>query len=331
MSDLVLEVRDLKTQFNTENGVVTAVDRVSFSIKKGETLCIVGESGCGKSVTSMSLLKLLPKHVGIYGGGQVHFKGRDILQLTDEEMCQVRGKEIAMIFQDSMTALNPVLTIGKQLMETIGVHQKLSKEERRAKAIRLLEKVGIPSPEYRMKEYPHEISGGMRQRVMIAMALASDPSLLIADEPTTALDVTIQAQIIELMQALKKETGAAILLITHDLGVVAEMADTVLVMYAGQVMEYADTRSIFKEPKHPYTRGLMASIPRLDKDVDTLFTIKGTVPSLQDLPKGCRFCERCPDAELICGRQEPPMCDVGQAQVKCWKYADSQGGSMDEH
>ena len=305
MAQPLLEVKHLKTQFRTKRGTVTAVDDVSFSVNQGDTLGIVGESGCGKSVTSLSILQLLPHAVGSVAGGEILYK----------------GEEISMIFQDSMTSLNPVLTIGRQLEETISVHSSLSKDEIKKQALDILTKVGVSSPEQRLKEFPHQLSGGMRQRVMIAMALSCSPSLLIADEPTTALDVTIQAQIIDLMVELKKNINASIILITHDMGVVAEMADYIMVMYAGKVMEYGSARQIFKEAMHPYTQGLLASIPRLDKDLDRLFSIDGTVPSLDRMPKGCRFCARCLQAMDKCREHQPPVyiTDDGH-KVSCWKY-----------
>ena len=326
MSENLIEVKKLKTQFNGKNGIVTAVDEVSFTIKDGETLGIVGESGCGKSVTSMSILRLIPKTAGKIAGGEILFKGQDLLQKTEKEMRSVRGNEIAMIFQDSMTGLNPVLTVGKQLTETITVHQKMTKQQAWDRAVEMLVKVGIPSPEARMKEYPHQLSGGMRQRVMIAMALSCNASLLIADEPTTALDVTIQAQILELMRELKEKEHASIMLITHDMGVVAEMADNVMVMYAGKEMEYADVKSMFKNPLHPYSQGLLASIPRLNQDsAERLYAIKGTVPDLNNMPKGCRFCARCPQAMPVCSAEEPALFEVEGHKVRCWKYGPKGG------
>ena len=320
MAQPLLEVKHLKTQFRTKRGTVTAVDDVSFSVNQGDTLGIVGESGCGKSVTSLSILQLLPHAVGSVAGGEILYKGEDIAKKGNKEMCRIRGREISMIFQDSMTSLNPVLTIGRQLEETISVHSSLSKDEIKKQALDILTKVGVSSPEQRLKEFPHQLSGGMRQRVMIAMALSCSPSLLIADEPTTALDVTIQAQIIDLMVELKKNINASIILITHDMGVVAEMADYI-VMYAGKVMEYGSARQIFKEAMHPYTQGLLASIPRLDKDLDRLFSIDGTVPSLDRMPKGCRFCARCLQAMDKCREHQPPVyiTDDGH-KVSCWKY-----------
>lgn len=326
MAEGLLEVKKLVTQFTGKNGTVTAVDGVSFQVGKGRTLGIVGESGCGKSVTSMSILRLLPPQTSKIASGEILFEGRDLTKISDKEMRQIRGNKIAMIFQDSMTGLDPVMTIGKQIMETITAHEKVSKEEARAKALEMLKKVGIPSPEQRMKEYPFQLSGGMRQRVMIAMALSCNASLFIADEPTTALDVTIQAQILELMKDLQKKEGRSIMLITHDMGVVAEMADDVMVMYAGKEMEYGDVKSIFRSPLHPYTVGLLKSIPRLDQDSDeALFNIPGSVPDLTDMPKGCRFCTRCSEACQKCFDQEPGMYEVDGRHVRCWKYAPEGG------
>lgn len=320
----LLEVNQLVTQFRTKQGYVTAVDGVSFKVHKGETLGIVGESGCGKSVTSLSILQLLPTGIGRIKSGEVLFNGEDLTKKTNKELSHIRGKDIAMIFQDSMTSLNPVLTIGRQLEETIAVHSSAPKSEIKKRALEILTRVGVSAPEQRLKEYPHQLSGGMRQRVMIAMALSCNPALLIADEPTTALDVTIQAQIIDLMVELKKTSNAAIMLITHDMGVVAEMADNILVMYAGQIVEYGSAKQIFKNPLHPYTKGLLASIPRLDKDSDRLYAIGGTVPSLNAMPEGCRFCVRCNCCMDICKKQRPPMFETPDGQqVRCFKYKDT--------
>ena len=302
------------------------MDGVSFHIKKGETLGIVGESGCGKSVTSMSILRLIPPQSGKIASGEILFKGKDLTRLNQKEIRQIRGNEIAMIFQDSMTGLNPVMTIGKQLVETITAHSKMDKKQAWKRAEEMLMKVGIPSPAQRLKEYPHQLSGGMRQRVMIAMALSCNASLFIADEPTTALDVTIQAQILELMRELKEKDNKSIMLITHDMGVVAEMADEVMVMYAGKEMEYGDVKSIFKHPLHPYTQGLLKSIPRLDQNsAERLFNIPGSVPDLSEMPKGCRFCTRCTQAQSKCHEQEPGLYDIGGQKVRCWKYAPEGG------
>ena len=326
MSENLIEVKKLVTQFSGKNGTVTAVDGVSFHIKKGETLGIVGESGCGKSVTSMSILRLIPPQSGKIASGEILFKGKDLTRLNQKEIRQIRGNEIAMIFQDSMTGLNPVMTIGKQLVETITAHSKMDKKQAWKRAEEMLMKVGIPSPAQRLKEYPHQLSGGMRQRVMIAMALSCNASLFIADEPTTALDVTIQAQILELMRELKEKENKSIMLITHDMGVVAEMADEVMVMYAGKEMEYGDVKSIFKHPLHPYTQGLLKSIPRLDQNsAERLFNIPGSVPDLSEMPKGCRFCSRCTQAQSKCHEQEPGLYDIGGQKVRCWKYAPEGG------
>ncbi|SFS05897.1 ABC transporter ATP-binding protein [Enterocloster citroniae] len=326
MSENLIEVKKLVTQFSGKNGTVTAVDGVSFHIKKGETLGIVGESGCGKSVTSMSILRLIPPQSGKIASGEILFKGKDLTRLNQKEIRQIRGNEIAMIFQDSMTGLNPVMTIGKQLVETITAHSKMDKKQAWKRAEEMLMKVGIPSPAQRLKEYPHQLSGGMRQRVMIAMALSCNASLFIADEPTTALDVTIQAQILELMRELKEKENKSIMLITHDMGVVAEMADEVMVMYAGKEMEYGDVKSIFKHPLHPYTQGLLKSIPRLDQNsAERLFNIPGSVPDLSEMPKGCRFCTRCTQAQSKCHEQEPGLYDIEGQKVRCWKYAPEGG------
>ncbi|MDI9241379.1 ABC transporter ATP-binding protein [Fusibacillus kribbianus] len=316
----LLEVKNLRTYFYTRKGVVPAVDGVDFQVAPGEILGIVGESGCGKSVTSLSILNLLIDYAKIEKGSEINFDGRNLVELSKKEMCKVRGKDIAMIFQDPMTSLNPVMTIEKQLMETVQTHRNVSKSEARKLALDMMIKVGIPSPEKRLKEYPHQLSGGMKQRVMIAMALMCNPKLLIADEPTTALDVTIQAQILKLMRELKDETGSAIMLITHDMGVVASMADAIMIMYAGRVVEYGRAKEVFKNPKHPYTVGLLKSIPRLDEKVDSLFTIEGTVPNQYNMPAGCKFWPRCPYATEKCKTEEPSLIQYGDCQVRCWKY-----------
>ncbi|MGN0906036.1 MAG: ABC transporter ATP-binding protein [Bullifex sp.] len=325
MSEVLLEVKGLKTVFTGKKGKVTAVDGISFSVDRGKCLCIVGESGCGKSVTSLSILRLIPRNTGTIEAGEILFDGTDILTLSDEDIRKIRGNRISMIFQDSMTGLNPVMTIGKQVTETIKVHSPQSgRKELEEKAVKILSDVGIPEPAKRMKEYPHQLSGGMRQRVMIALALsAGNNELLIADEPTTALDVTIQAQILRLMNNLKADKGTSIILITHDMGVVAEMADYVMVMYAGKEMEYADVNSLFESPLHPYTSGLLKSIPKLSTNPDEeLFTIKGSVPGLEDMPKGCRFCTRCTETSDKCFAQEPPFFTVKGHKVRCWKYEE---------
>jgi oligopeptide/dipeptide ABC transporter ATP-binding protein len=309
VSDILLDVQNLKTRFRTDEGAFNAVDDVSFTVKRGQTLGIVGESGCGKSVTSLSVMRLIQKP-GNIDSGKVMFKGQDLLTLSDDKMREIRGNEIAMIFQEPMTSLNPVYSIGDQIEEAILLHQKdLSKAQARERAIEMLRKVGIPAPEKRFHEFPHQLSGGMRQRVMIAIAISCNPSLLIADEPTTALDVTIQAQILDLMRKLQADFGAAMILITHDLGVVAEMCQEVAVMYAGRVVEYGTVEDIFYRPKHPYTRGLLDSIPHFETGhkLDQLKTIKGMVPSLYNLPEGCRFAERCPYAQDDCRKIYPQL------------------------
>jgi peptide/nickel transport system ATP-binding protein len=295
----ILEVRDLVTAFDTDAGQVTAVDGVSFDVKKGKTLGIVGESGCGKSVTALSIIRLLPQPMGKILGGSVFFKDRDLTQLKDKEMYNVRGAQIGMIFQEPMTALNPVHRIGKQLSEVFLLHMPISKKEAWDRSIEILQKVGIPSPEIRVSDYPHQLSGGMRQRVVIAMALACKPDLIIADEPTTALDVTIQAQILELMMELQEEMGMSIILITHDLGVIAETCDDVVVMYAGRVAEKGEIDQIFHNPQHLYTKGLLESIPRLENERKTVLkTIPGMVPGLSELPVGARFAPRSPHPDV---------------------------------
>ena len=315
----LLSVENLQVQFQTKKGINTAVDGVSFSIEKGRILGIVGESGCGKSVTSMSILQLLSSNARI-SGGSIKLDGKELVGLPEKEMCKIRGNDIAMIFQDPMTALNPTLTIGTQLMEPIMLHQNCGKKEAWTRAVDVLKRVGIAAPEKRMKEYPHQLSGGMRQRVMIAMAVSCEPRLLIADEPTTALDVTIQAQILELMCELREKMGTALMLITHDMGVVAETADDVLVLYAGKAVEYGSIEDIFERPKHPYTQGLLNSIPRLDEDVEMLNTIEGTVPAPDAMPSGCRFAPRCPYGNQRCMTEKPGIYHAGNSLVSCFRY-----------
>ncbi|WP_422449176.1 ABC transporter ATP-binding protein [Thermoanaerobacterium sp. DL9XJH110] len=318
--DTLLKVNNLKTYFYTIDGIVPAVDEVSFEVGMGETLGIVGESGSGKSVTALSVMRLVPNPPGRIIGGSINFKGEELLIKREYEMRMIRGNKIAMIFQDPMTSLNPLFTIGDQIIEAMVIHQDISKKEAREKAIEMLRMVGIPSAEKRIDDYPHQMSGGMRQRVMIAMALSCRPDLLIADEPTTALDVTIQAQILELIEDMKEKLNMSVMIITHDLGIVAEMADKVVVMYAGKVMEYADVNSIFSSPLHPYTRGLMDSIPRIDREEERLKSIEGTLPTLTGNFKGCRFKDRCVCAENICHEEEPPIVNIGERQVRCFKY-----------
>jgi len=319
----LLRVENLKTHFHTRDGIVRAVDGVSFEVGAGETLAIVGESGCGKSVTSMSILRLLPMPPARIADGRIEFDGRNLLELSESEMRKVRGNAISMIFQEPMTSLNPVLTIGRQIAEALVLHRGMSQKEATARAIEMLRKVHIPEAERRITQYPHELSGGMRQRVMIAMALACGPRLLIADEPTTALDVTIQAQILELMRELHRETGAAIILITHDLGVVAEMAQRVVVMYAGRKVEEVPIEELFANPRHPYTRGLLGSMPHLGDSVNEtgkrLVEIPGMVPSLKDPAPGCLFAPRCPNVIDRCTRDAPPLERHGAGHwAACW-------------
>ena len=325
----ILEVRNLQTSFKTEAGEIKAVDGVSFDVPKGKTIGIVGESGSGKSITSLTVMRLLAKN-GYIKGGEILYKGKDLTKLTDKEMRDIRGNQISMIFQDPMTSLNPVFTVGQQISETIRIHKKVSKKEALNLSIEMLKLVGIPSPEKRIKQYPFELSGGMRQRVMIAMALACDPEILIADEPTTALDVTIQAQILELIRDLQNRLGMSVIMITHDLGVVAETCDYVAVMYAGQVVEYADVRTLFKNPKHPYTLGLLNSLPRHDIDQEKLIPIKGMVPSPFDMPAGCRFAPRCPVATDICHGKMPELEEKeSNSQIRCWLYSDEWNGDAE--
>jgi len=315
---LLLAVKDLKTYFFTEDGIVRAIDGVDFEVYQGETLGLVGESACGKSVTAFSIMRLLD-YPGKTVGGEVIFKGENLLKKTEDEMRRIRGKEIAMIFQEPMTALNPVLTVGFQISEALMTHFKISKEEVMKKSVELLKKVGIPIPEQRVNEYPHQLSGGMRQRAMIAMAMSCDPLLLIADEPTTALDVTIQAQILDLMRSLLQEFNGSLIMITHDLGVIAEIADRIAVMYAGKVVEYADKKTIFHSPLHPYTFGLLTSIPRLDVEMKKLNVIPGIVPNPLHFPTGCKFNPRCRFMTNKCREEEPPLIKIEEGHlVRCW-------------
>ncbi|WP_301173448.1 ABC transporter ATP-binding protein [Brevibacillus nitrificans] len=326
----MLTVSHLQTAFDTDQGKIISVDDVSFALNPGETLALVGESGCGKSVTALSIMRLLGKSSRIEGG-QILLDGTNILALDEKQMQDIRGNQISMIFQEPMTSLNPVFTIGYQIMEAIQIHQSLDKKQARDKAIEMLKKVGLPRAEQMMDEYPFALSGGMRQRVMIAMALASKPKVLIADEPTTALDVTVQAQIMRLMKELCTESGTAIILITHDLGVVAEMADKVIVMYAGQVVEDTDVFTLFEKPNHPYTQGLLGSVARLDADDDTqLVAIPGAVPARYQSMIGCRFYNRCSFAKDHCRTQSPPLSEIAQGHaVRCWE-ADEVGRNREE-
>ena len=322
---MLLSVKNLSTEFPVKKGIVRAVEDVSFDVDAGEILAIVGESGSGKSVTSLSVMGLLaePGHVA---GGSMEFEGKDLTKLSEKQYRELRGNDMAMIFQEPMTSLNPVYRVGKQITEAIRTHEKVSKAEAKTRAVDLLRKVGIPSPEARINDYPHQMSGGMRQRVMIAMALACNPKLLIADEPTTALDVTIQAQILDLLRRLRDDTGMAVLLITHDLGVVSEAAERVVVMYCGQVVEEADVRELFDHPMHPYTLGLLKSIPRLeDDDTKRLYMIKGMVPNPLEMPPGCHFSDRCDSCMDICRQQIPDLVDLDGHKVRCFLYENAEG------
>ena len=325
MTERILNVENLETTFFTDEGRVPAVDGVSFHLDRGETLAIVGESGCGKTVTSLSILRLIPNPPGRITGGHIHYNDVDLLAIDEKAMRNIRGNDISMIFQEPMTSLNPVFTIGRQIMESLVYHQSMTKAAARERAIEMIQLVGIPSPERCMANYPHQLSGGMRQRIMIAMALACKPKILIADEPTTALDVTIQAQILRLMIDLKERTNTAIILITHDLGIVAQIADRVIVMYAGEAVESADVRSIFKDPLHPYTGGLLDSLPKINEEQDKLYTIVGSVPSPRNYPVGCRFAPRCEKAVDRCHTDKPGLVRMGGREVRCWLYSDEGG------
>lgn len=325
---MLLKVKNLKTQFKVKGGLVNAVNGVDFEIDRGEVLAIVGESGSGKSVTSLSVLGLIPNPPGKIIDGEILFKDENLLKKSKREMQDIRGDKISMIFQEPMTSLNPVLTIGRQISETLIRHQKLSKIEAREQAIKMLALVGIPTPEKRINDYPHQLSGGMRQRVMIAIALSCNPELLIADEPTTALDVTIQAQILELIISLKNKLNTAILLITHDLGVVAETADKVVVMYCGKIVEKATSLDLFREPLHPYTEGLLYSIPKVDEKVEQLFMIPGMVPNPLKMPTGCAFSDRCSKCMDVCREKEPELVSLENREVRCFLYADGKKGQV---
>jgi len=325
-SSALLSVKDLELSFSSEdNKLINLIDNVDFSIGKGEIVGLVGESGCGKSITSLSVMRLLPRTVTI-SKGKVWVEGKNLLECSEDEIIRIRGKKVAMIFQEPMTSLNPVFTIGDQISEILLLHTDMTKRQAMAATIEKLKLVSIPSPEKVVKQYPHELSGGMRQRVMIAMAMACNPKLLIADEPTTALDVTIQAQILDLIRQLKDESGASVLLITHDLGVVAEMCDYVIVMYAGHVVEEADVYTLFENPRHPYTKGLLQSLPALNEMRSRLYTIKGNVPPPKDFPKGCRFAPRCEKAAERCFREVPSLRQMGDTHsVRCFFISDKEG------
>jgi len=319
---LMLEVKNLKTGFDIDGDIYHAVDDVSFSVKSGQIIGVVGESGCGKSVMSLSVMQLLPKGIGKITGGEIKFEGKNIENYSSDDMNKIRGKDISMIFQEPMTSLNPVFTIGSQIQEIILNHSKISKAEAKNKAIDLLKQVGIPRADQIVDEYPHQLSGGMRQRVMIAIAIACQPKLLIADEPTTALDVTVQAQILELLKTIQAKNDMSIVLITHDLGVVAEMCDEVIIMYAGKIVERTNVDNLFHNPQHPYTKLLMASIPRIDEEVEKLTTIQGIVPSLKNMPQiGCRFVDRCPSAMPDCSKVTPQLSFIDDGhEVSCLLY-----------
>ena len=318
MSEKLLEVKNLKTYFYTDEGVVKSVDDVSFDVEKGKTLGIVGESGCGKSITSLSIMQLVETPPGKIVGGEIIYQGENLLEKNKDQMRKIRGGEIAMIFQEPMTSLNPVFTVGKQIMEALRLHTDLDKEKAKERAIEMLKLVKIPLPEKRFNEYPHQLSGGMRQRVMIAMALSCNPKLLICDEPTTALDVTIQAQILDLINELKEKLGTSVMMITHDLGVVAQTCDYVAIMYAGEIVEYGTLREVYKDIRHPYTKGLMASIPNLVEQVERLQAIDGLMPDPTNLAKGCKFADRCKYATAACMEKVPEMKSVGgEHMVRC--------------
>ena len=322
----LLELRDLKTYFNTGGKVVRAVDGIDLTVERGKTEGLVGESGCGKTVTALSIMGLVPPP-GKTVAGEILLEGENLLHKSPRQLAKIRGRKISMVFQEPLSCLNPVLRVGRQIEEAIRLHQGLESQEARAKAVEMLERVGIPSPRTRARDYPHQLSGGMRQRVMIAMALSCHPSLLLADEPTTALDVTIQAQILELLRELTRELETALLLITHDFGIVARLCDRISVMYAGKIVEQAPARRIFKEPRHPYTRGLLQAIPRIDRAIHRLESINGVIPNLADLPGGCPFHPRCAVHEAICHREYPPAVQVdADHRVSCWKHVPGGGG-----
>lgn len=327
----VLRVNDLQTHFITDDAVIPAVDHVDFHVKEGEVLGIVGESGCGKSVTSLSLMGLVPKPPGKVVGGEVLLHGRDIVNLKEKEMRKIRGKQIAMIFQEPMTSLNPLFTIGDQMLEAVFIHEKISKEEARSRVIEMLKLVGLPRADKLLNDYPHQLSGGMRQRVMIAMALILEPEVLIADEPTTALDVTTQAKILKLIKGLNERLKTAVLFITHDLGVVAEMCERVLVMYAGQVIEEAPVKELFEDPKHPYTKGLIQSVPDIRTKEERLYSIQGTVPMPGTINKGCRFADRCAYRFDRCTQEDPELYELNDKQkVRCFLHAEEREQVDDE-
>nr|WSZ98297.1 ABC transporter ATP-binding protein [Streptomyces sp. NBC_00857] len=324
---MLLEVRDLRVEFRTRDGIVQAVNGVTYSVEAGETLAVLGESGSGKSVTAQAVMGILDMPPGRITGGEVLFQGRDLLKLKEDQRRKVRGAEMAMIFQDALSSLNPVLTVGAQLAEMFTVHRGMSRKESRARAVELMDRVRIPAARDRAGDYPHQFSGGMRQRIMIAMALALEPALIIADEPTTALDVTVQAQVMDLLAELQRELNMGLILITHDLGVVADVADRIAVMYAGRIVESAPVHDIYKAPAHPYTRGLLESIPRLDQKGKELYAIKGLPPNLLHIPPGCAFHPRCPMAQDVCRRDVPPLYEVaGERRSACYFWRETLDG-----
>lgn len=327
--NIVLEVKDLRTYFHTKNGVIKAVDGIDFTVKNNSVVGLVGESGCGKSVTSLSIMGLLPDSIAQIESGEINFNGKNLTTLTDKQLRKMRGNHLSMIFQEPMTSLNPVFTIGEQLNEPLKQHTKLTKNERKKRILEMLRLVGIPRPENIYKDYPHQLSGGMRQRIMISLAMLCNPTLLIADEPTTALDVTIQAQILELIKEMKEKEAMSVLLITHDLGVVAEMCDEVIIMYAGKIVEQSDVRTIFNSPKHPYTKGLLNSRPNISTKgrKKKLDSIPGSVPTPDQLTVGCRFQERCPFVMNKCLMEEPPLKGNAGQLVRCWLNENSTEGS----
>ncbi|MCX5385433.1 ABC transporter ATP-binding protein [Streptomyces sp. NBC_00083] len=324
---MLLEVRDLQVEFKTRDGVAKAVNGVAYSVDAGETLAVLGESGSGKSVTAQAVMGILDMPPGRIAGGEILFKGQDLLKLKEDERRKVRGSEMAMIFQDALSSLNPVLSVGDQLSEMFTVHRGMSRKDGKAKAVELMDRVRIPAAKERVGQYPHQFSGGMRQRIMIAMAMALEPSLIIADEPTTALDVTVQAQVMDLLGELRNELSMGLILITHDLGVVADVADKIAVMYAGRIVERAPVHEIYKAPAHPYTKGLLESIPRLDQKGRELYAIKGLPPNLMRIPPGCAFNPRCPMAQDICRSEVPPLFDVGpNRQSACFFWKETLDG-----
>lgn len=320
-AETILEIKDLCVEFRTVEGTVQAVDHLNYTLRKGEKLGIVGESGSGKSVSSLGMLQLIPNPPGKVTGGEILYKGQDLVKASKKEIQKIRGNEISMIFQEPMTSLNPIIKCGKQIAESLRLHRGMNKKEALEEAVQLMRSVGIANPEVRAHEYPHQMSGGMRQRVMIAMALACQPQILIADEPTTALDVTIQAQILDLIRELNEELGTSVIFITHDLGVVSELCDTVIVMYTGHIVEQAPAKELFEDPKHPYTKGLLHAIPRITKDRKPLETIEGAVPNPTERMEGCSFSPRCPYAMERCKKEAPPERAISsKRQVRCWMY-----------